>query len=72
MWDMAAGQRHSLPWENRPPDASPFCPDKGSMQAVVVIIPALNSLSTLLVVSCILWKTCRRRARLTYPSPPSP
>ncbi|CAK7320812.1 hypothetical protein VULLAG_LOCUS22891 [Vulpes lagopus] len=44
----------------------------GGLQAAVIIIPALLSLSTLLIVSCMLWKTCSRWSHVIHPSPPSP
>lgn len=46
--------------------------DVGGLQAEVILIPALLSSSTLLIVSCMLWRTCCRWSRVTHPSPPSP
>lgn len=68
------GQGTARPWGALRcpcPDASvPSSPDVGGLPAAAIIIPTLLSSSTLLIISFILWKTCRRLSRVTHPRLP--
>lgn len=69
------GRGTACPWEQSATPAltsHSLWPHVGGLQPAVIIVPALFSSSTLLIFSCMLWKTCFQWSWVAHPSPPSP